>query len=62
MLATGHSGAYLSGTGPAEGLGVVKRIRDSVGDQMEIMIEGHSRWDLNNAIRIGRALQPYHVL
>lgn len=61
-LATGHSGSYLSERHLQKGLECVKRIRDSVGDQMEIMIEGHSRWDLNNAIRIGRALEPYHVL
>jgi galactonate dehydratase len=61
-LSTGHSGAYLSERDLQTGLECVKRIRDSVGDQMEIMIEGHSRWDLNNAIRIGRALEPYHVM
>jgi galactonate dehydratase len=61
-LSTGHSGAYLSETDLQKGLESVKRIRDSVGDQMGIMIEGHSRWDLNNAIRIGRALEPYRVM
>jgi galactonate dehydratase len=61
-LSTGHSGSYLSERDLQTGLECVKRIRDSVGDRMEIMIEGHSRWDLNNAIRIGRALEPYHVL
>src|ERR1700733_2572535 len=61
-LSTGHSGAYLSERDLQKGLECVKRIRDSVGDQMEIMIEGHSRWDLNNAIRIGRALEPYHIM
>jgi galactonate dehydratase len=61
-LSTGHSGSYLSERDLQSGLECVKRIRDSVGDRMEIMIEGHSRWDLNNAIRIGRALEPYRVL
>jgi galactonate dehydratase len=61
-LSTGHSGAYLSERDLQAGLDCVKRIRESVGDQMEIMIEGHSRWDLNNAIRIGRALEPYHIM
>ena len=28
---------------------------------MDIAIEGHSRWDLNCAIRIGKALEPYDV-
>jgi L-alanine-DL-glutamate epimerase-like enolase superfamily enzyme len=60
-LSTGHSGSYLSERDLQSGLECVKRIRDSVGDRMQIMIEGHSRWDLNNAIRIGRALEPYRV-
>jgi len=29
---------------------------------MQIAIEGHSRWDLNCAIRIARALEPYDVV
>ncbi|HEX3846787.1 MAG TPA: mandelate racemase/muconate lactonizing enzyme family protein [Steroidobacteraceae bacterium] len=61
-LSTGHSGPYLSERDLQGGLECVKRIRDAVGDEMEIMIEGHSRWDLNNAIRIGRALEPYRVM
>lgn len=61
-LSTGHSGSYLSERDLQTGLECVKRIRDSVGDQLGIMIEGHSRWDLNTAIRIGRALEPYRVL
>jgi L-alanine-DL-glutamate epimerase-like enolase superfamily enzyme len=61
-LATGHSGAYLSNRDLEAGLGCVKRIRDAVGDGIGIMIEGHCRWDLNNAIRIARALEPYDIL
>ena len=29
---------------------------------MQIAIEGHSRWDLNCALRIARALEPYDVI
>ncbi|MEO6846496.1 MAG: mandelate racemase/muconate lactonizing enzyme family protein [Chthoniobacterales bacterium] len=45
-----------------EGLDVVRKIRDAVGDRMQIAIEGHSRWNLNCALRIARALEPYDVL
>ncbi|MCW2977449.1 MAG: hypothetical protein JWM06_2730 [Actinomycetia bacterium] len=44
-----------------EGLAVVEAIRDRVGNRIDIMIEGHSRWDLNAALRICRALEPYEV-
>ena len=60
--AVGPSGAFISGRDVEKGLLSVQRIRDAVGSDMEILIEGHSRWDLNCAIRIGRALEPYDVL
>jgi L-alanine-DL-glutamate epimerase-like enolase superfamily enzyme len=44
------------------GLQCVKKIREALGNKMEIMVEGHSRWDLNCALRIARALEPYDVL
>lgn len=44
-----------------EGLDVVREIRDRVGDRIDVMIEGHSRWDLNAALRICRALEPFEV-
>src|SRR4029077_16083576 len=44
------------------GIRSVEAIRQRVGDQMEIAIEGHSRWDLPSAIKIARALEPYNIL
>jgi galactonate dehydratase len=68
-LATGPAG--WSAMGPVghdlttaqleEGLACVAAIRDRVGSRIEIMIEGHSRWDLAAALRICRALEPYDV-
>jgi galactonate dehydratase len=46
----------------AEGLRVVQEIRRAVGDKLQIALEGHSRWDLNCALRIARAVEPYDVL
>lgn len=46
----------------AQGLWTVQEIRRAVGDRMQIAIEGHARWDLNCALRIARALEPYDVL
>jgi galactonate dehydratase len=60
--AVGPSGAYLSSLDLEEGLKTVQGIREAVGSKMDIMIEGHSRWDFNCALRIAQALEPYRVL
>ncbi len=60
--AAGPSGAYLSAEDLDAGLESVRQIRAAVGNKIEILIEGHSRWDLNAALRIARALEPYDVL
>jgi L-alanine-DL-glutamate epimerase-like enolase superfamily enzyme len=38
-----------------EGLRPVEQIRQAVGNQMEIAIEGHARWNLPIALRIAEA-------
>jgi L-alanine-DL-glutamate epimerase-like enolase superfamily enzyme len=43
------------------GLEVVAAIRAEAGPEMDVMVEGHGRWDLNTAIRICRALEPFDV-
>jgi len=40
------------------GLEPFRKIREQVGDQMEIMVEMHSLWNLPSAIRIAKALEP----
>jgi galactonate dehydratase len=60
--AVGPPGHYLSPADLQTGLRAVQEIREAVGDRMEIAIEGHSRWDVNCAIRIARALEPYNVV
>jgi L-alanine-DL-glutamate epimerase-like enolase superfamily enzyme len=59
--AMGPVGHDLTPREVAAGLEVVSEIRARVGDRMDVMIEGHSRWDLNAAVRICRALEPYEV-
>jgi galactonate dehydratase len=36
-----------------------EKIRNAVGDRMDIMVEFHSMWQLMPAIRIARALEPF---
>jgi galactonate dehydratase len=45
-----------------KGLSYVEDIRKAVGDKMEIAIEGHARWNLPEATKIARALEPYKIL
>lgn len=57
--AMGPMGHHLSPSDLDEGLACVAAVRDRVGSSVEVMIEGHSRWDLNTALRIAHALEPY---
>jgi len=60
--AMGPVGHHLSPANLKQGLWTIQEIRKTVGDQIDIAIEGHSRWDLNCAIRIARALESYDVI
>ena len=60
--AVGPSGAFISARDVNRGLESIQKIRDAVGSDIEILIEGHSRWDLNCAIRIATALEPYDIM
>jgi L-alanine-DL-glutamate epimerase-like enolase superfamily enzyme len=41
---------------------VIAAIRDEVGDEADVLLEGHSRWDLNTAIRILREVEQFDLL
>lgn len=53
---------YLSADNLKKGISHVADIRNTVGDKMEIAIEGHARWNLPEAVKIARALEPYNIL
>jgi L-alanine-DL-glutamate epimerase-like enolase superfamily enzyme len=57
--AVSTNGTSISLPDLERGLEPVRRIRDAVGDEMEIMLEGHGYWTLPAAARIARALEPY---
>jgi galactonate dehydratase len=59
--AMGPVGHDLSATDLHEGLEVIAAIRAEAGPSMDIMVEGHGRWDLHTAIRICRELEPFDV-
>ncbi|MEM0165537.1 MAG: mandelate racemase/muconate lactonizing enzyme family protein [Saccharolobus sp.] len=40
---------------------IVKEVRNAVGDEIEVMVDLHWRYNLNTAIRICHALEPYRL-
>lgn len=56
-FATAGGNTFLGATDIRSGLEPFEKIREAVGDRMEIMCEMHSLWTLPAAIRIGRALR-----
>src|SRR5262245_2191967 len=44
------------------GVSRLRAIREAVGDDIEIALEGHCLWNLPSAIRIARAVEPYRPL
>jgi L-alanine-DL-glutamate epimerase-like enolase superfamily enzyme len=61
-LPAARDGQHLTPAELARGVEPVRRIRERVGEAMEIAIELHSKWNLPAAIQIARALEPYRIL
>ena len=59
--AESSNGLYISAPDLAKALEPFEKIRHAVGDQMDIMVEFHSLWNLPTAIRIAQALEPYQT-
>ena len=61
-FAARSGGTHVTGAEIEEGMRPFRRIREAVGDRMEVMVELHSMWDLPPALAIARALReirPY---
>jgi galactonate dehydratase len=52
-------GAFITTEDLKQGLEPFRKIRDAVGDRIEIMVELHSLWNLPSAVKIARALEEY---
>ena len=59
IAAEASNGARISQHDLAKALEPFARIRDAVGDKMEIMVELHGLWSLPSALIIAEALKPY---
>jgi len=55
-------GQYISQREVEQGLEPIRQIREAVGDDMEIGIECHFRWNRVSMERIARALEPFNIL
>ncbi len=54
-------GQYISGPDLRKALEPFEKIRQAVGDRMDIMVEFHSMWQLLPAMQIARALTPFNT-
>jgi L-alanine-DL-glutamate epimerase-like enolase superfamily enzyme len=61
MAAEKSHGQYISHADLDAALEPFQKIRDAVGDQMDIMVEFHSLWRLPMAQKIARALKPFNT-
>ena len=58
-LSSKYNGQYVTREEIRKGLMPFKKIRDAVGDKMEIALECHSRWNLPMAVRVAEELEQY---
>ena len=61
MAAEKSHGQYISNADLDAALIPFQKIRDAVGNQMDIMVEFHSLWRLPMAQKIARALKPFNT-
>jgi len=58
-FALAGDGRSISAADLREGLEPFRRIREAVGDRIEIMLEGHGYWDITTAKKIAAAVEEY---
>jgi L-alanine-DL-glutamate epimerase-like enolase superfamily enzyme len=61
-VARENKGSYISPTEIESNLDWIKRIRNAVGNEMEIAVEFHAYWNLPAAQRIAAAIEPYGIM
>jgi L-alanine-DL-glutamate epimerase-like enolase superfamily enzyme len=53
---------YITQQDIDQALAPVRKLRDTFGNQIDILMEFHSHWDLASAVRIARSLEPYQPM
>ena len=59
IAARENNGLYITAAQLRQCLEPFEKIREAVGDRMEIMVEFHSLWNLPTAMQIARELAPF---
>ncbi len=59
--AEASGGLYISAPDLRKGMEPFAKIRDAVGDKMDVMLECHSLWDLPTAVQVARAAEEFDV-
>jgi L-alanine-DL-glutamate epimerase-like enolase superfamily enzyme len=62
QIAIENQGNFITPEQMNIGLEPLRKIREAVGDDMQIMMEFHGYWDVPTAIQIARALEPFNVV
>lgn len=55
----GHAYLALAAREMNQALGIVAGVREAVGPDVDLIIEGHGRFDVKTAIELGRELAPF---
>jgi len=58
----GHAHYHLDAAEEKRSIGLVRAVRDAVGDDVDVLIEGHDRFTVPTAIRIGHALAEFRPM
>jgi L-alanine-DL-glutamate epimerase-like enolase superfamily enzyme len=62
QIAIENQGNYITAEQMNRGLEPLRKIREAVGDEMEIMMEFHGYWNIPTAIQLAHALEPFNVV
>ena len=57
-----HGGTFITRDELAGSLDIVKRIRNTAGDKIEIAVDLSSRWNLPCSLQIAHSLEPYGIM
>lgn len=60
-FAAAHKGQWISNEAIQAGLDPIRKIRQRVGEKIQIAIEGHGYWNVNSAVRIAHALETHNI-
>lgn len=57
----GYLSGQISAEGEEQGVAVIAAVRETVGPDVEILIDAHGRWDVATATRLANRLVPYKI-